>query len=54
MGKDMNNVIESTRAILDQLVLDDNSKLSEGKILEVSTQLDVLILNYYEYIARAV
>jgi hypothetical protein len=40
--------IESTRSILQQLVAGDNAKLCEGEILELSVQLDILIAQYYE------
>jgi hypothetical protein len=40
--------IESTRSILQQLVAIDNAKLYEGEILEISVQLDILIAKYYE------
>jgi hypothetical protein len=40
--------IQDTRALLDELVSNSNAKLSEGKILEVSVQLDDLISTYYK------
>jgi hypothetical protein len=39
--------IQETRALLDDLVSKSNAKLCEGKILEVSKQLDDLISIYY-------
>jgi hypothetical protein len=39
--------IESTRSILDELIQESNLSLSEGIILEVSKQLDDLIAVYY-------
>jgi hypothetical protein len=39
--------IQETRALLDELVAASNAKLCEGKILEVSKQLDGLIAVYY-------
>lgn len=44
----MEEKIESTRSILEELVSEDNRNLHEGKILEVSQQLDVLLTAYYE------
>jgi hypothetical protein len=40
--------IQETRALLDELVSNSNAKLCEGKILEVSKQLDKLIALYYD------
>jgi hypothetical protein len=40
--------IEDTKELLDKLVSEDNPILNEGKILEVSEELDILIAAYYE------
>lgn len=40
--------IERMRALLDDLVSNSNGELYEGKVLEVSKQLDKLIAAYYE------
>lgn len=47
-GKLMKEKIENKRIELDKLISSNNAKLSEGKILEVSMQLDVLITTYYK------
>jgi hypothetical protein len=39
--------IESTRSILNELVSDSNAMLHEGEILQLSVQLDMLIATYY-------
>ena len=48
MGELVERKIESIRSILDELVAENNTTLSEGRILEVSEQLDDLIAIYYE------
>jgi hypothetical protein len=40
--------IESARSILEELITEENAILCDGKILEVSMQLDDLIVTYYE------
>lgn len=44
----MEEKIISIRTLLDNLVSEDNTVLSAGKILEVSKQLDILIAEYYK------
>ncbi len=44
----MEEKIMSMRTLLDNLVSEDNTILSVGKILEVSKQLDILIAEYYK------
>lgn len=48
MGEKMENKIESTRSILNELVCRDDANLYEGEILALSVQLDTLIATYYE------
>lgn len=47
MGIFMEIKIEFKRSILERLLMDENTKLTEGKILKVSTELDELITAYY-------
>lgn len=44
----MKEKIQSKRELLDKLVLSNEAKLTEGEILEISKQLDLLIAEYYE------
>jgi hypothetical protein len=44
--------IELMRALLNDLVSKSNGVLYEGKVLEVSKQLDQLIAAYYETSSR--
>lgn len=48
MDQTMKEKITIMKSLLDKLVSMDNVKLSEGKILEVSKQLDILILEYHK------
>jgi hypothetical protein len=47
MGRVLEKQIQEMRVLLDELVSNSNAKLCEGKILEVSVQLDDLIATYY-------
>lgn len=44
----MKEKIIRKKSLLNKLVSIDDVKLSEGKILEVSKQLDILIVEYYK------
>lgn len=51
VGETMEEKIVYTRRLLDKLVSTDDANLSEGRILEVSKQLDILIVAYYEKVS---
>jgi hypothetical protein len=48
MDRLVENQIQEMRTLLNQLVSNSNAKLCEGKILEISVQLDDLISTYYK------
>jgi hypothetical protein len=47
VGEKVEQKIESTRSILNEMVSESNAVLSEGEILEISVQLDKIIAEYY-------